>query len=139
MPIRSVPFNEITVDLIRTMVDRRIAEDRTLDFKLTFAIDGESDQLDFLKDVTAMANASGGTILYGAAEGDGDDRGILMGLTGIRLAKDAMELTVSNLLRDGVDERISGVQHRAIPFDSETYLSRILQLREKRTPPGSRM
>lgn len=121
MPIRTIRFADITADDARALLAREVREDRTLDFKQEFSF-SDSGKLDLLQDVTAMANASGGTILYGAVEGDGDDKGRIVALKGLALQRDDAELLVSNLLRDNIDERIVGIEHRAIPFDAGTYL-----------------
>lgn len=114
MPIRTVSFSAISEDTITALIARGIREDRTLDFKRTLEL-SDSGRLDLLKDVTAMANAAGGTLLYGAAEGDGDDAGQIARIEPMQLRLDETELAITNLLRDNVDERIYGVLHRGIP------------------------
>jgi hypothetical protein len=60
-----------------------------------------------------MANAVGGTIVYGIDEGEGDDRGVAVGLCPMPVPPD--DAALDNLLRDNVDERLMGVRHRAVP------------------------
>jgi hypothetical protein len=96
-------------------MERQVREDRTLDYKGELRLD-DSGKLDLLQDVVAMANASGGTIVYGAVEGTDEDRGRIAEIRPMSLAPDQLELQISNLLRDNVDERIANIEHRAIEF-----------------------
>jgi hypothetical protein len=82
MPIRSIPFDQITADHARDLIERKIREGPTLDFKQQLKLD-DSGKLDLLGDVTAMANAVGGTIIYGAVEGEGEDRGLIVDVNGV--------------------------------------------------------
>jgi hypothetical protein len=130
MPIRTVPWDEISERHVRDLIDRESRESRTLDYKAELKLD-DSGKLDLLEDVTAMANAAGGTIVYGAVEGEGEERGLIVGLNPMRFNPDATDLTIANLLRDNIEERIHHVLHRAVPIDGG-YLYVI------RVPPSPR-
>jgi hypothetical protein len=84
MPIRTPPLREATEQTLREMIERELREEQTLDFKQELALH-DSGKLDLIQDVTAMANATGGAILYGAVAGEGDDRGQIVGLKGMRV------------------------------------------------------
>jgi hypothetical protein len=109
-------WETITADHVRDLIPRRVREGRTLDFKRSLEM-SDRGKLGFLQDVTAMANADGGTIIYGAVEGGGEDRGLIVGLTPLMIRPDDFQSTLTNLLRDGVEERMPGVLHRALPID----------------------
>lgn len=114
MPIRTVPFDSISEEHVLQMISRGVREDHTLDFKQELNL-GESGKLDLLGDVTAMANASGGTILYGAIEGDDDTTsGTIVGLRPVASLGVSLSETIDNLLRDNVSERLMGVRHAPI-------------------------
>lgn len=121
MPIRSVAWDELSVRHVQEHIDRKIRESRTLDYKGTLKLD-DSGKLDLLEDVTAMANASGGTILYGAVEGTGEDKGLIVRYESMALDPDNTDQQIANLLRDNVEERIHHVLFRAIPVDGGGYL-----------------
>jgi hypothetical protein len=121
MPIRAVPFESITEALVVSLKDRRVREDRTLDFKREFDISSPDSQSEFLKDVTAFANASGGTLLYGVEEGKGENEGLIGALPGLDLDADATHRLIDNLLRDGVDERPMGILHMAVPREDGRF------------------
>jgi hypothetical protein len=121
MPIRVVPFESIDATFIETLKERRVREDRTLDFKRDLDLSSRDLQSEFLKDVTAFANSSGGTLLFGAEEGRGDDEGVIIAFPGLHLQPDETHRRIDNLLRDAIDERPMGVLHRAIPRPDGRY------------------
>jgi hypothetical protein len=114
MPIRVIPFDDISVDHVRDLIARNVREDRTLDFKRELVLNHDG-RVDLLKDVTAMANASGGTLLYGAVEGAGDDRGMIIDIAPMTLQVDQFQSQIEGLFRESIDDRITGVMHRAFP------------------------
>lgn len=121
MPIRVVPFEAIDVSLIESLKEDRVREDRTLDFKRELDLTSRDTQSEFAKDVTAFANSSGGTLLYGVTEGKGEDEGLIVALPGLELKPDAVHRQIDNLLRNSVDERPMGVLHRAVPRPDGRY------------------
>jgi|GEM_PF-4217931 len=122
MPIRQIPFDQLAAFHFSDLVARGAREDETLEFKRVLVLDSVSDRVDLLQDVAAMANTSGGTIVYGAEEGEGEDRGVLVSLRGARLSPDETQQRVTNLLRDGLDEALHGVRHGAVQLEDGTYL-----------------
>jgi hypothetical protein len=123
MPIRSIPLDQINEKDIASLKERRVREDQTLDYKQELDVRSDKGKFELLKDVTALANAAGGVILYGATEGEGDDAGLITDLPGLTIEVDKTQNTIDQLLHDGIDERISGVRHRAIQrSDGRHYL-----------------
>jgi hypothetical protein len=126
MPIRTLPLAQITHAVLLQMMEREIPEDRTLDYKQDCGLETprtltRAGKLSFLADVTAMANAAGGAILYGAEEGEGEARGRIAALPGLELEPDGLQLTLAQLLRDLVDERLEGVEMRAVRVSEGRY------------------
>lgn len=113
MPIRTLPLGQLNEQHLLDLIERGLREDQTLEFKEAFDT-SESGKLDFLQDVTAMANSAGGTIVYGAAEGAEEKRGQVVAIPGLANAPEAER--IDNWLRDCVDERIHGVTHRLVPL-----------------------
>jgi hypothetical protein len=111
-----MPWDAITAEDVRDLISRRIRESRTLDFKQSLE-PSDRGKLDFVQDVTAMANADGGTIIYGAVEGRGEDRGLIVDINPLAIRPDELQTTLTNILRDGVEEQIVGVLHGALPVD----------------------
>jgi hypothetical protein len=115
MPIRTKPWSEVSLADVEDLITREIREDSTIEFKRELALATGDQQREFLKDVTAMANAVGGTIIFGAAEGRGDGRGQIVQIQGQALDRDDVEQKIMNLLRDKLDERLDGVLFKALP------------------------
>jgi hypothetical protein len=115
LPIRVAPFESIDAAVIESLGPLQVREDRTLDFKRDLNLADRDAHSEFLKDVTALANASGGTLLYGIEEGQGEEEGLAAHFPGIELPQsDATHRLIEDLLRHSVDERPMGVLHRAV-------------------------
>lgn len=121
MPIRTLPFSDINAGHIDALQVRQVREDRTLEFKRDLSLVDRDTRSEFLKDLTALANSSGGTLVYGIGEGIGNDAGLAMEAPGLDLEPEAVHQLIDYLLRDSVDERLSGVLHRAVPRPDGRY------------------
>lgn len=64
-------LEKISAALLEELSANETPESGTLEFKRTLPGAGDSEKREFLKDVCAMANASGGDIVYGIEEKDG--------------------------------------------------------------------
>lgn len=102
------------VDLsdLEGLVDRQIPESLHLDYKELLQIDGRDARLEFLKDISAFANSDGGFLIYGIKEGrdsTGKPNGLPSSIPGFEIPNvDALMLQLSNIVRDGIDERLFG-------------------------------
>jgi hypothetical protein len=114
MPVRSSPLSAITAEQIESLGDRAVREDHTLEYKRDLKLSDRQERSEFLKDVVAFANAAGGTLLYGIDEGKGEMEGQAVSFPGLEINPDATHLLIDSLLRDGIDDRIPGVFHRAV-------------------------
>lgn len=90
-----------------------VQEDKYLEYKELPPTNDPEDKKEFLADVSAFANAGGGTIIYGAEEQRGPDRkatGFPAAFNGIPAAEaDGQIRRLENLIRDGIRPRIPGV------------------------------
>ncbi|HEX4710282.1 ATP-binding protein [Phenylobacterium sp.] len=99
------PADAITwADLLQLNADQR-PEDRRLEYKRDLVGQRDADKKEFLADVSALANAEGGDLIYGVHAVDGVPRSV----DGVRPdSPDAEKLRLENLLRDGLSPRIIG-------------------------------
>lgn len=103
-------FEDIAKSDIDYLVENRISEIKTLEYKKELPGSQDKDKKEFLADISSFANASGGDILYGIKEAineegkkTGEPEAVvpLQGLT----ANDA-KLQIENLIRTGIEPRI---------------------------------
>jgi len=100
---------EITLSDIEALCQNAISEGQRLDFKLKLSAQTIKEKRDFLADVSAFANASGGDIVFGIREQDGAAREA----AGFEVANiDKAELDLRNLLRDCLQPRLAAVEMR---------------------------
>lgn len=102
-------------DIVQVVVDQ-VPEGKTLDYKQALPGNEAKERVRFLADVTAMANAAGGLLLYGIAEKrDGrDTTGIPEDVPGLDINADMEVRRLDNMVSQSVKPRIHGVQFHAI-------------------------
>lgn len=110
----------MTPEEIQSLVAAKKPEGPQLEFKQELPGNSDSDKKEFLADVCAFANASGGTILYGIQEEDGSAAAI----TGVELTNsDECIRRLSSLIRDGIEPRISGIEIAVVDVDGKSVIT----------------
>ena len=117
-----VNLNDLTPEHIQGLIDSEVAESLTLEYKQQLPNkDGGDDKRSFLYDVSAMANAAGGDIVFGIAERRGENNsntGIADKLSGERWPNVQAEMIrLSNYIKDGTAPRLTGVQMHPVTCD----------------------
>ncbi len=111
-------LNDLTSSHIQDLIDSEVAESLTLEYKRQLPSNQSDEKREFLYDVAAMANAVGGDIIYGIVDRRGQDNqstGIAASLTGLKLPNAQAEIgRLSNLLRDGIAPRLTGVAMQSV-------------------------
>jgi len=108
----AVTFDSLEKKHIDRLLADQVPEERTLEYKEKLPGKTDADKKEFLADVSAMANASGGEIVYGIQE----DKGIPSAVPGIHLDDvDAEVNRLENMIRDGIAPRIPGLGFKAVP------------------------
>lgn len=98
------PLPDLKEQDFGNLVSNAVAEGRDLEFKRDLPGSGDDDKKEFLADVTSLANAQGGDLIYGIE----DSGGVAIAATGISLPDvDAAVLRLENILRDGVEPRVT--------------------------------
>ncbi len=113
----NVPFKSIDKTIIESLLSNVVREDRTLEYKELLPGNGREDRKEFLADIAAFANAAGGDIVFGVKAKRENNRPTgppesIPGLAGINADADVLRL--ENMIRDGVEPRINGLQFKAI-------------------------
>jgi hypothetical protein len=71
MAARLLPQGKITVDMLRSLIEARIAEGQAIEFKRTINVSGTEAKKKLCAELVSFANASGGDIVFGMDEKDG--------------------------------------------------------------------
>lgn len=104
-------FAEIGAADITYLVQESIQEGRTLEYKEALPGNTDKDKKEFLADVSAFANASGGDLIYGISEQrdeNGQPTGIpqsVVGLPDVNIDSEIRRL--DNIIRDGIEPRVT--------------------------------
>jgi hypothetical protein len=132
MTLIDVPLSQVQLDDLKALVVEQAREGRRIEFKQMVEGNDEAKR-EFLADVSSLANAAGGDLVIGIR----DENGIAVELVGIARATADMEtLRLENILRDGLEPRIPGVQTRAVDIDEERS---VLVMRVPRSWAGPHM
>jgi hypothetical protein len=111
-------IDEIGKEDIENLIATRVGERRTLDYKSQLPAGGSDERREFLYDVASFANASGGDLIFGVADerdAAGKSTGFPASAEGVVLPNPSETiLRLENLVRDGIDPRIAGIQWRQI-------------------------
>lgn len=106
-------LSDLSLEDVKTLCDDGALESRFLDFKAGPIGGGEKDKREFRADVCAFANASGGDLVLGVQTKDGAADEIC----GIDVADPDKETQrLINLVRDGLEPRISGLDTKWLPM-----------------------
>lgn len=101
----------ITADDINALIDNEVRENRCFEYKQTLPGNSDPDKKEFLADITSFANAGGGDIIYGIKE----EKGVAVEALGlVDFNEDKDRLRLENIIRNGAEPRVSGVQMQAV-------------------------
>ncbi len=110
-----IPLDLIGIDDLQHLVDSEMRERRDLEFKRELPGDKDTDVREFLADVTAMANAQGGDLIYGIAETDG----VAAEVVGLDVDPELEIARIESRVRNGTDPRLNGLQVRWVSMGGE--------------------
>ncbi len=104
------PFNDITLADVKKLLNPPVVEHQTLEYKSEMYGRSDGQIKELLKDITSIANAYGGDLLIGIAEGRA---GIPEKITGIKNGDLERDRIVS-ICTSSIDPRIPGLQVKCI-------------------------
>ena len=88
MPLSNIPISDLGQADFQRLVSNEVGEGRRIEYKLTLPGPDRKEKREFLADVSAMANAWGGDIIYGIddeRDSDGQSTGVPGELTGLSI------------------------------------------------------
>jgi hypothetical protein len=111
-------FEEINEADLLLLVESKIPEKRNIEYKLDLPLDSNEGKKKFLADISSLANAAGGHIIFGVQE----ENGLPMAIPGVRSDDpDGEILRLENIMRDGIEPRLQGVSAKSIALSSGTH------------------
>lgn len=129
VPKRFADIEKADIDVLLT---NEVSEGRTLEYKEKLPGNGSDDRKEFLADVIAFANATGGDLLFGVCErrdAQGKPTGLPEAIPGLAdINADNEILRLESMLRESIEPRLPSVQMRAIAgFAGPVIIIRIAQ------------
>lgn len=104
-------WDKITRDDVERLVSEGVAESHTLDYKQELPNDSSQSKLDFLFDVAAFANASGGDLIFGIKERREEGKPTAVPEGFVRLKPrgtwDETKRGLESLIRTGIEPTLS--------------------------------
>jgi hypothetical protein len=118
MSIFTKDLEEITAADLQVVVDEKLAEWKTIEYKESLSVQTDAARKKFLSQVSSFANAAGGDLIYGIRASNG----VPAELCGLELENpDALILRLEDILRSGVRPRIPGVLIRAVSLATDRF------------------
>jgi hypothetical protein len=131
MSIFSKRLEEVIAADLEALVDQRLAEWKTVEYKQFLSVDSESARKKFLSQVSSFANAAGGHLIYGIRATDG----VPEELCGQECENtDGLALRLEDILRTGIRPRIPSVLIRAVPLETGKFAVVIRVLKSWQRP-----
>ncbi|MBI4799733.1 MAG: ATP-binding protein [Desulfarculus sp.] len=123
-------LEDIRKEDIEALITEQVRESRHIEYKESLPGNSDSEKKEFLADVSAFANASGGMIIYGIREKreEGQPTSLpeqIVGLSDINVDKEKQRLLA--IVGSGVEPRMPNIQIEAVP-DFDEYPVIILKI-----------
>lgn len=115
---------------IQALITGRVEEGPTIEFKRDLPDDTRDAKKEFVADVCALANSRGGDLIFGVDE-DADGRA--SAVCAIPLNPDDAILRLTNILGDGLEPRLHGIEMQAVEMEPGNY---VIVLRVPRSTSG---
>ena len=113
-------IDNITEDDLQALIDNKVIERKTLEYKRQLPGGSDSQKKEFLADVSSFANASGGDIVYGIAERSGVPVPPLEGMPVDSADQEIIRL--ESMVRDGIRPRIPGIRTQPVPLSNSNVV-----------------
>jgi len=111
-------FEDIRSEDLLRLIEDKISERKTLEYKQTLNIGGQDERAEFLADISSFANASGGDIVFGIAEErdqSGRATGIPKEIVPLRIANPSAECArIEQIIESGIEPRIPVIQVKSL-------------------------
>lgn len=118
--------DQLTADDIKRLVDNKVQETKSLDYKKELKFSQDKDRKEFLFDITSMFNTDGGCLVYGIEESK-DDKGQNTGtpetITGITIENyDKLVQQIEDTVKGNSEPSITNLTLNNLTVDGQTVL-----------------
>jgi hypothetical protein len=112
------PIDDISEVDLQGLIQNEIPEKKNLEYKAELSLNSDKEKIEFLADISSLANMNGGDLYIGIIEDR--EKGIPKEIRGIRLENPDKEiLRIENLIRDGISPRLISVKLRCMKLANE--------------------
>jgi len=115
MPLSQKPLEQIGEEDLAALIQQGEAENKGIDYKQALPGPTDHDRRERLYDVSSFANASGGHLVFGIKAKDGVPTEVNCILS---LTADAEKLRLHNMIQNGIQPRIPGVEIHVVSLRS---------------------
>lgn len=131
MTIDNTEFESLSAGDLTELVSGQVPEGLYIEYKRETYGRSDSDKREALKDVSAFANSHGGHLIIGISE----ENGIPVSVSGINdIDADAEILRLEQMVRTGIEPRITGIKTRSIALTGGGYAF-IMRIPKSWNPP----
>ena len=131
MSLTNAIFEEVSERDLEELIESRMPEGQRIEYKSALYGGKDEQKKEFLKDASSFANTYGGHLIIGMKEVQGvADR--IAPLVGIDVDQEIARL--ENLLRDGLQPRVVGIQIRSVPVSPQGHVI-LLRIPRSWNPP----
>ena len=121
----NVPLDKIDKDTINALIDDCVREDKTLDYKEKLEINSDNQKKEFLADITAFANSSGGDLVIGIREKkdiNGKNTGEPEDIIGFEIPNiDELFKKMDQMIQNNIEPRLK-VNYQPIEISNSKYV-----------------
>jgi hypothetical protein len=111
-----IELSKITEADLQGLIINSVSESNSIEYKERLSLNTDTEKKEFLKDLSAFANSSGGDILFGVKA----EKGIPKQLVGIEIDnRDFMTLRIEDILRYGIQPRIPYIKIQFVPIKND--------------------
>ena len=108
-------INQIEQIDLQNLIDQEVREGKVIEYKRDLYGDNADEKKEFLADVSSFANTAGGNLIIGMDE----EQGLPTQLVGVSLSNpDQAIQRLENIIRDGLEPRLPGVDMRPISLQA---------------------
>jgi hypothetical protein len=119
MSIGNLNFDDIKEENLNELIDVGVPEGFTIEYKRDLYRKSDSDKREALKDISSFGNSFGGHLIIGIKE----DNGIPISIAGLQNINPDSEISrLENLIRDGIEPRITGIKVKAISIKAGGFV-----------------